>query len=53
MLNEFFLALKMSQTNVVGKIKTYFYVTSSPKNRRVHEIMCKNIVQPRRPQMTI
>jgi hypothetical protein len=53
MFNEFFLALKMSQTNAVGKNKTHIYVTFSSKNRAVYEIMCENIVQPGRPQMTI
>ena len=46
----------MFQTKVVEKIKTHilcsiFYFTH--KNRTVYEIICKNIVEPDRPQMTI
>ena len=39
---------------IVDKIKTYFVFSNSfSENLAVYEIMCKNIVQPDRSQMTI
>ena len=46
----------MFQTKVVEKIKTHFVFSNFFflfENRAVYEIMCKNIVEPDRPQMTI
>ena len=44
----------MFQTKVVLKISshtlTFFF---SPEERAVYEIMCENIVEPDRPQMTV
>jgi hypothetical protein len=44
----------MFQTTFVDKIKHTFYSQKPfPKNHAVYEIICKNMVQPDRPQMTI
>jgi len=44
----------MFQTKGVEKIKTQFYfLTPLFENHAVHEIMCKNTVEPGKPQMTI
>jgi len=46
----------MFQTKVVEKIKTHILFSITfyfRKKRTVYEIMCKNIVEPSRPQMTV
>ena len=45
----------MFEINVVEKIKTYFMFHNffPIGNRAVYEIMCKNVVEPERPEMTI
>ena len=53
-LSEFFLEWEMFQTKVVEKIKTHIFCSETfPENRAVYEIMWKNFVEPRRPQMTV
>ena len=47
----------MFQTQIVEKIKTHFIFNKfrpppPPDTRAFHEIMCKNVVEPDRPQMT-
>ena len=53
-LAHFFLEWEMFQTNFVEKIKTHFVFRNFffPESCTVYGIMCKNIVQPSRPQMT-
>jgi len=48
-LAKFFLEGEIFQATVAEKIKTRFV----SKNRAVYEIMCKNMVEPDRPQMTV
>jgi len=48
-LAEFFLEGEMFQATVAEKIKKHFV----SKNRAVYEIMCKNMVEPDRPRMTV
>jgi hypothetical protein len=43
----------MFQTKAVEKNKTLILYFLFLKNRAVYEIMCKNMVEPDRPQMTI
>ena len=44
----------MFQTNVVGRIKPRIsYLVFFPENIAVCEIMCKNMLEADRPQMTI
>jgi len=45
----------MFPTKVVQEIKTHVLcsITFSPENRAVYEKMCKNIVEPDRPQIKI
>jgi hypothetical protein len=45
----------VSDKKVVEKIKTHFMFNNffSPESCAVYEIMCKNMLQPDRPQMTI
>ena len=46
----------MFQTKVVEKLKTHFVFSIYIyflENRALYEIMCKNIVDPERPQMTV
>jgi hypothetical protein len=53
---EFFLESKMFEINVVEQIKIHSLCSVTffpPENRAVYEIMCKNVVEPERPQMTI
>jgi len=39
---------------VVEEIGTHILCSVTfPENRAVYEIMCKNVVQPDRPQMTV
>jgi hypothetical protein len=53
-LAQFFLELEIFQTKVVETIKTLFMFSNSfPENYAIYEIMCKNIVESGRPQMTI
>jgi hypothetical protein len=55
-LAEFFLVQEIFQTKVVEKIKTHILcslIFFFFENRAVCEIMWKNIIEPRRPQMTI
>jgi hypothetical protein len=43
----------MFQTNFVEKIKTHILCSTTIfENRNIYEIMCKNIAEPERPQMT-
>jgi hypothetical protein len=52
-----FLKCEMFQIRVAEKIKTHFFGFSnlffSFENHVIYEIMCKNIVEADRPQMTI
>jgi hypothetical protein len=49
-----FLKLEIFQTNVVEKIKIHIlYSVTFSESRAVYEVMCKNMVQPDRPQMII
>jgi hypothetical protein len=51
---QFFLAQEIFQTKVVGGKKTRFMPNDFFfKHRTVYEVMCRNIVQPGRPQTTI
>ena len=53
-LAEFFLEWEMFQLKFVHKIKTHFTPNNFfSENRALYEIMCKNAVEPERPQMTI
>jgi hypothetical protein len=54
-LAELFVECKMFQTKVVEKIKTHFmlHTPPPPKIMSVFEVMCKNIVEPDWPQMTV
>jgi hypothetical protein len=55
-LIEFFLEWCAFQTNVVEKIKTlilWLLTFSFPENLAIYELMCKNMVEPYRPQITI
>jgi hypothetical protein len=54
-LAHFFLEWEMLQTEVVETIKTHFMfgIFFFLENRAGYEIMCKSIVEPDGPQMTI
>jgi hypothetical protein len=44
----------MFQTNVVQKVKYILYVLHIfSENHAIYEMMCKNVVQPDRPQVKI
>jgi len=43
----------MCETKVVEKIKTHFMFINFFLNGAIDEIMWKNIVEPRRPQVTV
>jgi alpha-mannosidase len=51
------LRMRIFQTKVIEKIKTHFLCSLAPRppteDHAVYEIICKNIVEPGRPQMTI
>ena len=54
-LAQFLLEWEMCQSNVVEKIRTQILrsITFFFENRAVYEIMCENLVERGRPQMTI
>jgi hypothetical protein len=51
---EFLLERETFQIKVVKKIKTHIMLNKFfPENFAVSEIMCENMVEPDRPQMTV
>ena len=55
-MSRYFISeCEIFQTNIIERIKTHILcsVTLFLENRGIYEIMCKNIVESDRPQMTI